>query len=138
MKKIFCLIGLVVALCCGSVSACDVNIVDVQQRQIADIDTSYKMVRSSNGSIIVTRIDMPWGYFVKTGIAENIAKDFDVIKNESEGKSFIDPENNMKHIFMKNVDGATVYIIGNDNAINNFVSDMGKCSKSQFEAVFNK
>lgn len=138
MKKIFCLIGLAVALCCNSVSACDVNIIDVQHRQIADIDTSYKMVRSSNGSIIVTRIDMPWGYFVKTGIAENIAKDFDMIKDESEGKSFVDPANNMKHIFMKNVDGATVYIIGNDNAINNFVSDMEKCSKNQFEAVFNK
>ena len=138
MKKIFCLVGLVVALCCNSASACDVNIIDVQHKKISDIETTHKVVRSSNGSIIVTRIDMPWGYFVKTGIAENITKDFDVLQDESEGKSFVDPANNMKHIFMKNVDGATVYIVGDDNAIDNFVSDMKKCNKGQFEAVFNK
>lgn len=138
MKKIIGLIGLAVALCCNSALACDVNIVEVQNKQISDIDTSYKVVRSSSGSVIVTRIDMPWGYFVKTGITENITKDFDVLTNESEGKSFVDPANNMKHIFMKNVDGATIYIVGDDNAIANFVSDLGKCSRSQFEAVFNK
>lgn len=138
MKKIIGLVALAVVLCCNSVLACDVNIVEVQNKQISDIDTSYKVVRSSNGSVIVTRIDMPWGYFVKTGITENITKDFDVIKNESEGKSFEDPTNNMKHIFIKNIDGATIYIVGDDNAINNFVSDLKKCSKSQFEAVFNK
>ena len=44
----------------------------------------------------------------------------------------------MKHIFMKNIDGATIYIVGDDNAIANFVSDMEKCNKGQFEAVFNK
>ena len=138
MKKIIGLIGLAVVLCCGSASACDVKIIDVQYRQISDVDTSYKVVRSSNGSVIVTRIEMPWGYFVKTGITENITKDFDVLTNESEGKSFVDPVNNMKHIFMKNIDGATVYIIGNDSAIGNFVSDLKKCSRSQFEEVFNK
>lgn len=138
MKKIISLIGLAVVLCCSSASACDVKIIDVQHRQISDIDTSYKVVRSSNGSIIVTRIEMPWGYFVKTGITENITKDFDVLKDESEGKSFVDPANNMKHIFMKNIDGATIYIVGDDNTINNFVSDLKKCSRSQFDAVFNK
>lgn len=50
MKKIIGLIGLAVVLCCGSASACDVKIIDVQHRQISDIDTSYKVVRSSNGS----------------------------------------------------------------------------------------
>lgn len=138
MKKIIGLVALAVALCCNSVLACDVNIVEVQNKQISDIDTSYKVVRSSNGSVIVTRIDMPWGYFVKTGIAENLAKYFNVIKDESDGKSFEDPANNMKHIFMKNIDGATIYIVGDDNAIANFVSDMEKCNKGQFEAVFNK
>lgn len=138
MKKIFCLIGFAVALCCSSVSACDVNIIDVQHKKIADVETTHKVVRSSNGSIVVTRIDMPWGYFVKTGITENITKDFDVLKDESDGKSFVDPANNMKHIFMKNIDGATIYIVGDDNAIADFVSDMEKCNKGQFEAVFNK
>lgn len=138
MKKIIGLIALTAVLCCSSASACDVKIIDVQHRQISDIDTSYKVVRSSNGSIIVTRIEMPWGYFVKTGITENITKDFDVLKDESEGKSFVDPANNMKHIFMKNIDGATIYIVGDDNTINNFVSDLKKCSRSQFDAVFNK
>lgn len=138
MKKILGLVALAVVLCCGSASACDVKIIDVQHRQISDIDTSYKVVRSSNGSIIVTRIEMPWGYFVKTGIAEDIGKDFNVIKDERDGKSFEDPANNMKHVFMKNVDGATIYIVGDDNAINNFVSDLKKCSRSQFDAVFNK
>lgn len=138
MKKIIGLVTLAVVLCCNSVLACDVNIVDVQHKQISDIDTSYKVVRSSNGSVIITRIEMPWGYFVKTGIAENLAKDFNVIKDERNGKSFVDPTNNMKHLFMKNIDGATIYIVGDDNAIANFVSDLGKCSRSQFEEVFNK
>lgn len=138
MKKIIGLIGLAVVLCCNSVSACDVNIVDVQHKQISGVETTHKVVRSSNGSVIITRIEMPWGYFVKTGITENITKDFDVLKDESEGKSFVDPANNMKHIFMKNIDGATIYIVGDDNAIANFVSDMEKCNKGQFEAVFNK
>lgn len=138
MKKIIGLIALTAVLCCGSASACDVKIVNSQHNQISGVDTTNKVVRSSKGSIIVTRIDMPWGFFVKTGITENITKDFDVLTNESEGKSFIDPANNMKHIFMKNVDGATIYIIGNDSAISNFVSDMEKCSRSQFEEVFNK
>lgn len=138
MKKIIGLIALTAVLCCGSASACDVKIVNSQYKQISGVDTTNKVVRSSKGSIIITRIDMPWGFFVKTGITENITKDFDVLTNESEGKSFVDPANNMKHIFMRNVDGATIYIVGDDNAINNFVSDLKKCSKSQFEAVFNK
>lgn len=132
--------GTLLALCVMNTGyACDVQIASFEEKMVNRVHTSHKLVRTTaNTPVVVTRIDMAWNDFVQNGALQGMASNLIPVRNDVDGKSFIDKEHRYSHFFLKNVDNSTLSIVGENRSVMTFISDMSKCNENDLANMFGR